>query len=117
MIVSSFLSCLHPTKSNTRNRILRSPFAQTPSPPQNFPLAFHICICTPPVRISFRAEPRKKNTLSFFKRNFTPAKSEMQGVFFLSELPSEARRWQGDSPSVRFSFASPRASRVRHHLF
>jgi len=29
----------------------------------------------------------KKNTLSFFKRNFTPAKSEMQGVFFLSGLP------------------------------
>ncbi|MBP7819415.1 hypothetical protein KA036_01095, partial [Candidatus Gracilibacteria bacterium] len=28
----------------------------------------------------------KKNTLSFFKRNFTPAKSEMQGVFFLSGL-------------------------------
>ena len=25
----------------------------------------------------------KKNTLSFFKRNFTPAKSEMQGVFSL----------------------------------
>jgi len=32
------------------------------------------------------AEPRKKNTLSFSKRNFTPAKSEMQGVFFLSGL-------------------------------
>jgi len=31
---------------------------------------------------TWRAEPRKKNTLSFFKRNFTPAKSEMQGVFF-----------------------------------
>jgi len=28
----------------------------------------------------------KENTLSFFKRNFTPAKSEMQGVFFLSGL-------------------------------
>src|SRR3989338_6562840 len=36
---------------------------------------------------TWRAEPRKKNTLSFFKRNFTPAKSEMQGVFFLSGLP------------------------------
>jgi len=32
------------------------------------------------------AEPRKKNTLSFFKKNFTPAKSEMQEVFFLSGL-------------------------------
>src|SRR3990167_7473999 len=36
---------------------------------------------------TWRAEPRKKNTLSFFKRNSTPAKSEMQGVFFLSGLP------------------------------
>ncbi len=36
---------------------------------------------------TWRAEPRKKNTLSFFKRKFTPAKSEMQGVFFLSGLP------------------------------
>ena len=36
---------------------------------------------------TWRAEPRKKNTLSFFKRNFTSAKSEMQGVFFLSGLP------------------------------
>jgi len=36
---------------------------------------------------TWRAELRKKNTLSIFKRNFTPAKSEMQGVFFLSELP------------------------------
>jgi hypothetical protein len=32
------------------------------------------------------AEPQKKNTLSFFKRKFTSAKSEMQGVFFLSGL-------------------------------
>jgi hypothetical protein len=36
---------------------------------------------------TWKAEPQKKNTLSFFKRNFTPAKSEMQGVFFLSGLP------------------------------
>ena len=36
---------------------------------------------------TWKAEPRKKNTLSFFKRNFTPAKSRMQGVFFLSGLP------------------------------
>ena len=31
---------------------------------------------------TWRAEPRKKNTLSFFKRNFTPAKSRKQGTFF-----------------------------------
>src|SRR3989344_1239548 len=35
---------------------------------------------------TWRAEPRKKNTLSFFKKKSTPAKSEMQGVFFLSGL-------------------------------
>ena len=39
---------------------------------------------------TWRAEPRKKNTLSFFKSNFTPAKSKMQGVFFLSGLPSRS---------------------------
>src|SRR3989338_3974872 len=35
---------------------------------------------------TWRAEPRKKNTLSFFQKKFTPAKPEMQGVFFLSGL-------------------------------
>ena len=32
---------------------------------------------------TWRAEPPKKNVLSTFKRNFTPAKSEKQGTFFL----------------------------------
>jgi len=40
---------------------------------------------------TWKAEPRKKNTLSFFKRNFTPAKPEMQGVFFLSGLTRQFR--------------------------
>jgi len=40
---------------------------------------------------TWRAEPRKKNTLSFFKGNFAPAKTEMQGVFFLSGLPPSPR--------------------------
>ena len=40
---------------------------------------------------TWRAEPRKKNTLSFFKSNFTPAKSEIQGVFFLSGFPPSPR--------------------------
>ncbi|MDO8620495.1 MAG: hypothetical protein Q7R64_04070, partial [bacterium] len=35
---------------------------------------------------TWRAEPRKKNTLSFFRKNRARAKSEMQGVFFLSGL-------------------------------
>jgi len=31
---------------------------------------------------TWKAEPRKKNTLSFFKRNSTPAKSRKQEIFF-----------------------------------
>jgi len=61
---------------------------------------------------TWRAEPRKKNTLSFFKRNFTPAKSEMQGVFFFRGCRGSARRWRNDT-SVRFNPEPPRAPRVR----
>jgi|GEM_PF-4248651 len=50
-----------------------------------------------------RAEPRKKNTLSFFKRNFTPTKSEMQEVFFLSGLsPYSASGVRMHSPHFPF---------------
>ena len=62
---------------------------------------------------TWKAEPRKKNTLSFFKRNFTPAKSRKQGVFFFRGCRGSARQWRNDT-SVRFSFASPRAPRVAH---
>src|SRR3989344_5637980 len=61
---------------------------------------------------TWRAEPRKKNTLSFFKRNFTPAKSRKQGVFFFRGCRGSARQWRNDT-SVRFSFKPPRAPRVR----
>ena len=61
---------------------------------------------------TWRAEPRKKNTLSFFKRNFTPAKSRKQGVFFFRGCRGSARQWRNDT-SVRGSFESPRAPRVR----
>jgi len=57
--------------------------------PKLRPQCFATCLNT------WRAEPRKKNTLSFFKRNFTPTKLRKQGVFFLSGLPSEARQWRG----------------------
>ena len=60
---------------------------------------------------TWRAEPRKKNILSFFKRNFTPAKSEMQGVFFFRGCRGSARRWRGDCSSVRFR-SEPRALRA-----
>src|SRR3989338_7171584 len=43
---------------------------------------------------TWRAEPRKKNTLSFFKRNFTPAKSRKQGVFFFRGCRGSARQWR-----------------------
>ena len=43
-----------------------------------------------------RAEPRKKNTLSFFKRNSPPPNQESKEHFSLV-LPSEARQWRDDS--------------------
>src|SRR3989344_4854929 len=52
---------------------------------------------------TWRAEPRKKNTLSFFKRNFPPAKSEMQGVFFFRGCRGSARQWRNDSFSLKKS--------------
>ena len=52
---------------------------------------------------TWRAEPRKKNTLSFFKRNFTPAKSRKQGVFFFRGCRGSARRWRDDSFSLKKS--------------
>src|SRR3990167_2872447 len=61
---------------------------------------------------TWKAEPRKKNTLSFFKRNFTPAKSRKQGVFFFRGCRGSARQWRNDT-SVRGSFKPPRAPRVR----
>src|SRR3989344_1703238 len=61
---------------------------------------------------TWRAEPRKKNTLSFFKRNFTPAKSEMQGMFFFRGCRGSARQWRNDT-SVRGSLEPPSAPPVR----
>ena len=70
---------------------------------------------------TWRAEPRKKNTLSFFKRNFTPAKSEMQGVFFLSGLPrlceAVAERFIHHSDSARNTFElCPEHTAIQQHL-
>ena len=53
---------------------------------------------------TWRAEPRKKNTLSFFKRNFTPAKSRKQGVFFFRGCRGFARQWRNDSFIIRVLF-------------
>src|SRR3989344_1406118 len=68
---------------------------------------------------TWRAEPRKKNTLSFFKRNFTPAKSRKQGVFFLSGLPrlceAVARRFipRRDWFQKRFEFCTMNTANFR----
>ena len=51
--------------------------------PQKIVLAKPSPHCSATCPNTWRAEPRKKNTLSFFKRNSPTAKSEMQGVFFL----------------------------------
>src|SRR3989339_1354865 len=52
---------------------------------------------------TWKAEPRKKNPLSFFKRNFTPAKSRKQGVFFFLGCRGSARQWRNDSFSLKKS--------------
>ena len=54
----------------------------------------------------------KKNVLSTFKRNFTPAKSRKQGVFFFRGCRGSARQWRNDT-SVRGSFKPPRTRGVR----
>ena len=50
---------------------------------------------------TWRAEPRKKNILSFFKRNFIPAKSEMQGVFFFGVAGILASAWGFNMDSAK----------------
>ena len=67
---------------------------------------------------TWRAEPRKKTTLSFFRRNFTPAKSRKQGVFFFRGCRRTRRRGEASvalalNRSVRGSLESPRTPRVR----
>src|SRR3989338_5908516 len=80
--------------------------------PQKIVLAKLSPHCSATCPNTWRAEPRKKNTLSFFKRNFPPAKSRKQGVFFFRGCRGSARQWRNDT-SVRGSFESPRAPRVR----
>ena len=47
-----------------------------------------------------------------FLKNFTPAKSRKQGVFFFRGCRGSARQWRNDT-SVRGSLEPPRAPRVR----
>ena len=55
--------------------------------------------------------PKEKHPF-LFQRNFTPAKSETQGVFFFRGCRGSARQWRNDT-SVRGSLEPPRAPRVR----
>src|SRR3989339_1782668 len=48
-----------------------------------------------------------------FQKKFHPRQIRNARSVFLSGLPSEARRWRGDSLSVRFRSEPPRAPRVR----
>ena len=57
--------------------------------------------------------PKEKHP-SFSKRNFTPAKSEMQGVFFFRGC-WRTRQCARLSPSVQFSFKPLRTRSVRNH--
>jgi len=59
--------------------------------------------------------PKKKNVLSILEKIHPRENQKSKEHFFFLGLPSEARRWRGDCPSVRFSFKPPRAPRVRHY--
>jgi len=64
-------------------------------------------------------EGRTQRKMSFpFSEKIHPSENQKSKEhFFFLGLPSEARRWRGDCPSVRFSFKPPRARSARHHLF
>src|SRR3989344_5083398 len=55
-------------------------FAETISPRKMLPQN-RVCIVPPPAR-DLEGRTPKKNVLSTFKKNFTPAKSGKQGTFF-----------------------------------
>ena len=57
--------------------------------------------------------PKEKHPF-LFQKNSTPAKSEMQGVFFFRGC-WRTRQCVGLSPSVRGSFKPPRTRSVRSH--
>jgi len=65
---------------------------------------------------TWKAEPRKKNALSILEK-ITPAKIRKSKECFFFRGCWRTRQCVGLSPSVRFSFASPRTQSVRHHLF
>jgi len=107
LIVANF-SVLYQPIPSAKNQPARIP-PQTPPPrgqmqrqksaevlPNPFPQKNSLAkpsphFAPPTARILGGQNPERKNTLSFSKRNFTPAKPEMRGVFFLSGLPPSPR--------------------------
>ena len=88
-----------PARTNAKTKsaeVLPNPF------PQKIVLAKPSPHFAPPhCPNTWRAEPQKKNTLSFFKKKFTPAKTKMQGVFFLSGFPPSPR---GGGEAIRRAY-------------
>jgi len=91
-------------------KVLPNPF------PQKNRFSFcRVCIeALRTARISLRAEPRKEKCPFHFRKNHPRENQKSKEHFFFLGLPSEARRWRGDSLSVRFRSEPPRAPRVRN---
>src|SRR3989338_9098133 len=68
-------------------------------------------------RILGGQNPKKKNVLSILEKIHPRENQKSKEHFFFLGLPSEARRWRGDSSSVRFDLEPPRAPRVPHSGF
>jgi len=57
--------------------------------------------------------PKRKMSFPFLEKIHPRENQKCKEHFFFSGLPSEARQWRGDCPSVRFSFKPPRAPCLR----
>jgi len=86
----------------------QSRFCESFLPQNSFVKTSPNCICTPPVRISLRTEPRKKNTLSFFKKNSPPPNQKCKECFSFGVAAESARRSGVRMRSPHFCFAEAR---------
>ena len=67
-------------------------------------------------RILGGQNPERKTPFPFSRKNSPPPNQKCKECFFFRGC-WRTRQCVGLSPSVRFSFASPRTRSVRHHLF
>ena len=58
--------------------------------------------------------PKRKNVLSILEKIHSRENQKSKEHFFFLGLPSEARRWRGDSSSVQFWSTPPRARSARY---